>query len=152
MKVSRQGKWAKRWWDDEIAAQCKAVRKAGRDGVGPGERENEGERRRVQRWKTEKARLILKRKKECWQRYAEEQSWDDVWKLVKYPWRTKETMKALTDDNGAACETDKLRALVDRNLIRSRWRWTRRWTVEEVGIQHERAKGEGAGCTEGDKQ
>ena len=50
-----------------------------------GERENE--RKRVQTWKTEKARLkrlVQEKKRECWQRYAEEQSWDDVWKLVKF--------------------------------------------------------------------
>ena len=77
LKTSRQGKWAKRWWDDEVGAQYKAVRKAGRGGVGPGDREKEKERRRVQTWKTEVARLkqlIQKKKRECWQRYAEEQS------------------------------------------------------------------------------
>ena len=108
LKNSRQGKWAKRWWDDEVSAQCKAVRKTGRCGVGPGARgsEKEKERGRVQTWKTEKARLkrvVQEKKKECWQRYAEEQSWDDVWELVKFakdPWRTKETMKDLKDDNG----------------------------------------------------
>ena len=47
---------------------------------------------------------------------------DDVWKLVKFgkdPWRTKETMKALVDDDNTPCNTDddKLRALVDRNFL-----------------------------------
>ena len=47
LKTSRQGKWAKRWWDDEVSTQCKVVWKAGRGGKGPGEREKEGEYRRV---------------------------------------------------------------------------------------------------------
>ena len=79
LKTSRQGKWAKRWWDDEVSAQCKAVQKAGRGGVGPGVRERNVAR--VRTWKTEAARLkqmIQEKKRECWQRYAEEQSWDDV--------------------------------------------------------------------------
>ena len=125
LKTSHQGKWAKRWWDDEVSAHCKAVQKAGRGGVGPGERERENERRRVQTWKTEKARLkrvIQEKKRECWQKYAEEQLWDDVWKLVKFakdPWQTKETMKDLKDDDGAQCESDndKLKALVSRNFF-----------------------------------
>ena len=70
----------------------------GRGGVGPEERDTESEIKRVQTWKTEKARLkrlIQEQKRECWQRYVEEQSWDGICKLVKFakdPWRTKETM------------------------------------------------------------
>ena len=64
----------------------------------------------------------MQEKRECWQRYAEEQSWDDMWKLVKFtkdPWRTKETMKDLKDDDGVKCESDndKLQALVNRNFF-----------------------------------
>ena len=72
--------------------------------------------------------MIQENMKECWQKYAEEQSWDDVWKLVKFanlkdPWQTKETMKALIDDKSATCDSrcesddEKLRALVDRNFF-----------------------------------
>ena len=38
-------------------------------------------------WKTEAARLkrmIQEKKRKCGQWYAEEQSWDDVWKLIKF--------------------------------------------------------------------
>ena len=85
--------------------------------------ERESERRRVRTWKTEKARLkrlIQKKKRECWQRYAEEQSWDDVWKLIKFakdPWRTKETMKSLVDDNNTPCNTeDNCYGLTERKV------------------------------------
>ena len=44
LRSSRQGKWAKRWWDDEVSAQCKTVQRVGREGVGPGERERGRER------------------------------------------------------------------------------------------------------------
>ena len=42
----------------------------------------DGERSRVQTWRTEKARLkgLVQEQKECWQK----QSWDGVCKLVKY--------------------------------------------------------------------
>ena len=65
---------------------------------------------------------LVQEKKECWQRYAEEQSWDDVWKLIKFakdPWRTKESMKDLKGDGRDQCESDnnKPRALVKRNLF-----------------------------------
>ena len=45
-----------------------------------------------------------------------------MWKLVKFakdPWRTKESMKSLVDDDNRPCNTDedKLRALVDRNFF-----------------------------------
>ena len=54
--------------------------------------------------------------------YAEEQSGDGVWKLVKFAknsWQTKETMKDLRDDSGRGCGTDedKLQALVGRNIF-----------------------------------
>ena len=63
-------------------------------------------------WKTEVAKLkwtIQEKKRECWQWYAEEQSWDDVWKLVKYakdPWQTKESIKSLVGDDNRPCNTD----------------------------------------------
>ena len=66
--------------------------------------------------------MIQEKKRECGQQYAEEQSWDDVWKLVKFakdPWRTKKTIKSLVDDNNRPCDTDndKLQALVVRNFF-----------------------------------
>ena len=57
-------------------------------------------------WRMEKTRLkrlMQGKKRECWQKSAEEQSWDDVWKLVKFaknPWRIKEIMKDLKDGDG----------------------------------------------------
>ena len=40
-------------------------------------------------------------------------------KFAKDPWRTKETMKDLKDDNGRGCNTDddKLQAPVGRNFF-----------------------------------
>ena len=37
---------------------------------------------------------------------TEEQSWYDVWKFTKDPWRTKESMKDLKDDDRDQCESD----------------------------------------------
>ena len=56
-------------------------------------------------WKTEVARLkrtIQEKKRECWQWYTEQQSWDDIWKLVKFakdPWQTKDIMKNLKNND-----------------------------------------------------
>lgn len=54
LKDSRQGKWAKWWWDDEVFMQYKVVGITGRGGVGP--RVMEREAARVRTWKTEKPR------------------------------------------------------------------------------------------------
>ena len=59
------------------------MRKAERGGIGPGEQQNETEGTDVEDRKGQEKKVNAGEKRECWQKYVEEQSWDDVWKLVK---------------------------------------------------------------------
>ena len=71
---------SKRWWDGELTAQAKVVRRARRGGTGRRLVGRRG-RREVDSWKVEAARLktLIKRKKEaCWRRFCEESGDKDL--------------------------------------------------------------------------
>ena len=75
---------SKKWWDEEVARQAKAVRHEGQKGHS---RSNISNYKRVMRWKLEAAKLkkmIKKKKKECWERFMEEYGEEDPWQVVGF--------------------------------------------------------------------
>ena len=88
------------------------------------------------RWKLEAAKLkkMIKKKKECWERFMEEHGEEDPWQVVgfaKDPWRLKATMGSkIVGDEGQELETDEEKAnhLALRNF---------KWTEEAMGGEEE---------------
>ena len=96
---------SKRWWDGELTAQAKVVRRARRGGKrrrlvgGWGRREADS-------WKVEatKMKAMIRRKKEaCWRKFCEESGDKNPWEVVRWardPFRLGERMSVLRDAAG----------------------------------------------------
>ena len=96
---------SKRWWDGELTAQAKVVRRAGRGGK---RRRLVGgrDRREADSCKVEatKMKALIRRKKEaCWRKFCEESGDKNPWEVVRWardPFRLGKRMGVLRDAAG----------------------------------------------------
>ena len=103
----------KRWWDGELSAQAKVVRRARRGGVRRRLVGGRG-RREVDSWKVDAMRmkvLIRQKKEACWCKFCEEFGDKNPWEVVRWardPFRLGEQMGVLKDVEGThlACNQE----------------------------------------------
>ncbi|RPB27053.1 hypothetical protein L211DRAFT_846604 [Terfezia boudieri ATCC MYA-4762] len=113
---------SKKWWDSELSAQLKITRRCRRERLGDDLNQND----RVIRWKTEKEKLralVRRKKKECWQKFCEENGEKDPWEVVKWakdPWHIRGTMGKLVDEEGKECQGDEEKAA---SLVADHFKW-----------------------------
>jgi len=130
---------SKSWWDEELSDQLKITRDTRR---GKGSNRSLDQAARIKRWKIEKDRmrtLVREKKKECWQRFYEQNEEKDWWEIVKWAkdlWHLKATMGDLIDTAGVPLKIDNEKK---NGLIRDHFGWRNEGrTVDEIEEERER--------------